>query len=110
MGGAERVDGQQPQRRWAVDQHEVELRYEDVERLFQAELAPFLDVGQREFSGMQVHLGGQQREVGADVGQYHCVRRHVVVHQQVVRGEPDVILIEAQTSRRVALRVQVNQQ
>src|SRR5258708_20201321 len=80
IGGAERVHHEQAKPRRAVDQHEVELRLEDVEHLLQANLTPLLYGEQLYVSRLEIPFstGRVQIEVGAVVRLPHLTLLHTV--------------------------------
>jgi len=108
VGRRERVDGQEPERRWAVDQDRVVGGADGGQGPLQAALP-----GDR---AHQLHLGAGQ----VDGARQHVeVRNHRAAHrglsldiagQHVVHGVLEVPVIQAETGGGVALRVEVDDQ
>ena len=103
------VDGEQAQRRLAVDQHvvvAVEHRVQRAgQRLFAADLVDQLDLG-----GRQVDVARHQVQPRHPGGDQHLVDRHPRLDQQVVHGVVELVVRHAETRRQRALRVEVDEQ
>ena len=108
VGGGQRVERQQAQRRRAVNQHHAVA----VAELGQRPRQPVLTRHQRDklhFGARELHRGRGQIEVLAPAGHGHLAERPSV-HQGVVDGRPARVLVEPQAARRVGLRVHIDQQ
>ena len=100
VGRGQAVHGQQPERRRAVDEHEVVLVADRVERPLELELAAErghqLDLGAGEVEGRRDH------EQVLEAGRLDAVERRRVVHEDVVDRALDVAGVDAR-ARSMAL-------
>src|SRR6202007_2425913 len=104
-----RVDGEQAERRLAVEHDHVVFGHERLqhpaEHVLPADLMDQLDLGagQVDVARHQVHAG--------DTGLVqHVVGGDVALHEQVVDGVVDVVRLDAQPDGECALGVEVNQE
>ena len=108
VGRGEPVHREQAERRRAVDEHDVVLGADEVERPLELELAAErgheLDLGAGEVDGR-----GEHEEV-LEARRLDAVERGHVVHEHVVDRALDVAGVDAEPGRRVALRVEVDHQ
>ena len=103
------VDGEQTQRRLAVDQHVVVAVQHRVQRAGQRLLAAHL-VDQLDLGGRQVDVARHQvHALDAGVDQ-HVVDRHPRLDQQVVHRVVELVVRHAQPRGQRTLRVEVHQQ
>jgi hypothetical protein len=107
--GGERVDGEQTQRRLAVDEHDVVVVQHRLEHAGERLLAGHL-VHQLHLGRGQVDVAGQQihpRDAGLE---HDVVDGDRLLHEQVVDGAVELQRVDAEADRQGALRVEVDQQ
>src|SRR5438132_5318283 len=108
IGGRERVDRQEPERRGAVDDHEVVRLGHGLERDAQAILALV--------HGYQLDLGADEVDVRREQLQVHQrgltngLLGGLVPEDDVIDGRVEPRLLKPQPCRRVALRIQVHEE
>ena len=107
-GRAEAVDGQQAERRGAVDEDVVVVVEHGLDRPPQpglpAERRDELDLGAGEVEA------GRGDEQALDVGRLDAVLERHLVHQHVVHRRLEAAVLDAEPGRGVALRVEVDDQ
>ena len=106
VGGGQPVDGEQAERGRAVDEDDVVLGADQVECPAELELAAEggdqLDLGAREVDG------GRQHEEVLEARGLDAVEGGGVGHDHVVDRRLHVAVVDPEAGRRVALRVEVD--
>ena len=98
VGAGQPVDGQQAQRRLAVDQHIVVAVQHRMQCPGQRLLAAYL-VDQLDLGRGQVDIAGHQVQVLDPGGQQHVVDRHPRLHQHVMDGLLQLVVRDARGPR-----------
>src|SRR5690606_20386977 len=101
VGGDQCVHREDVQRRWAVDQNVVEVAL-DARQLQAQALFAALAVEQFHLGGGEVAVGGDDPVVGG-FDQEQRLAAAGLVHQHVVRGQFDRVLVDAGTDGGIAL-------
>jgi hypothetical protein len=108
VGGGQAVDGEEPERRRTVDEHEVVVGADGVDRLAELELAAHrrhqLDLGTGQVDG------GRRDEEVLQARRLHAVLDGRVVHDDVVQGGLQVAGVYPEPGGGVALGVEVDHQ
>jgi hypothetical protein len=107
IGGGEPIEGEEAEGRRAVDQDEVELIPDRRQRLRQTELPP-LGRHQLDLGAHQVAVGWNEIE-GVDLSRDLRLRGRAFAEDEIVGGGAFGVA-QAEAARRVALRVEVDQQ
>ncbi len=105
---SERVDGEQAERRRAIDENEVVVAHDALERDLETRLAR-LQFDQLDLRAGELAVGGHQvvatalraRAYGCQLGE---------PEQNVVDGANDSALVHAASHRRVTLRIEIDQE
>src|ERR1700722_13332593 len=104
-----RVHRQQAQRRLAVDEDDVVVRYHRLQRAAKDELTADL-VHELDLGAGQVDVARQQVHA-LDAGLHdHVMGGDTALHQQVVDGRVQLVRLDAEAHRQGALRIEVHEQ
>ena len=105
---SERVDGEQAEGRRAIDENEVVVAHDALERDLEPRLAR-LQFDQFDLRAGELAIGGHQ--VVATALRAHTYRCQLgEPEQNVVDGAGDSALVHAASHRRITLRVEINQE
>ena len=108
VGGNQRIDGKQVERRWAVNQHPVETLRPAEDVFFQQGMAHIF-LKERFVRAGEVGIGGHQPDVrvfAIDTGVFDAARAEHDVHHAVLNAAP----LHPAGDGRICLRVHVYQQ
>jgi len=109
VGGGQRIDRQQAQRRRTIDEDEVVAVAYPIEHplqaLFTGDFADQLHFGRR-----QIDIGRQQIHAFGRGGQHDLVERVLTAEQQVVDRLVEVVRVHAEPHRQRTLRIEVDQE
>ena len=114
VGSGERVDGEQIQRRRAVDQHigdrlVVDGHFGNVIQCRLQTKRPIPLGGDHQFHTQQVHGRGNDRNVG-HIGKHRCVLDGRFVEQQVIGRALTLLAAEPKPGGGIALRIEIDDQ